>query len=90
MKNRHELGDAELVTYAQRGDFGAFDTLVTRYERLIFSYALAISTSPRQAEHFTELIFLRAMDDLGPFDARLGFQAWLWAAAAGSDANGLR
>jgi RNA polymerase sigma-70 factor, ECF subfamily len=72
-----ELEDAELVRRAQGGDGEAFESLVTRHERQVYSLALRILKREQDAEDVTQQALLSAMEHLGQFRGDAGFRTWL-------------
>ena len=69
-------GDGELVTRARRGDVGAFEDLVRRYEATAVRVASVLCGSDG-AEDAAQEGFIRAYRSLGSFDAERPFRPWL-------------
>lgn len=69
--------DAELVRQAQAGDLTAFETLVQRHERPVFSLALRILRHEQDAEDVTQQAFLSALEHLPEFRGEASFATWL-------------
>lgn len=69
--------DAELVRRAQAGELAAFETLVNRHERHIFSLALRIVRQEQDAEDVTQTAFLSALESLAGFRGEASFATWL-------------
>lgn len=65
--------DADLVWRAKRGDAGAFEELVRRHERRVFSALVAITGNREDAEDGAQNSFLKAFEHIGGFRARAGF-----------------
>lgn len=77
-----ESSDAELVTYAHRGDVNALGRLYDRHRESIFRY-LWIRLDDRQlAEDLTGDVFMRMLDALPRYQMKgLPFRAWLYRIA---------
>ncbi|MFO1501186.1 MAG: sigma-70 family RNA polymerase sigma factor [Verrucomicrobiota bacterium] len=69
--------DAELVRAAQAGELAAFDALVDRYERQVYSNAFRILRHQEDAEDVTQQTFLSAMQHLADFRGDAAFETWL-------------
>lgn len=76
MSANAEIPDASLVPRAQQGDLDAFNTLVLRYERQVFSVALRMVGSYHLAEDVAQETFLRAYKGLKDFRGG-NLRAWL-------------
>lgn len=69
--------DKTLVVRAKAGDFGAFDELVTRYERLVFSIAMSILRRREDAEDAVQSAFFSALENLAGLRDDSGFAPWI-------------
>lgn len=69
--------DGDAVARAKAGDFAAFEALVTRHERRIFTLARRLVRCPQDAEEVAQETFLSAMEHLGAFEGRSTFKTWL-------------
>jgi len=69
--------DIELVRRAQAGELAAFELLVNRHERHIFSLALRILRQEQDAEDVTQTAFLSALESLAGFRGEASFATWL-------------
>ncbi|MGC8991873.1 MAG: sigma-70 family RNA polymerase sigma factor, partial [Verrucomicrobiia bacterium] len=72
-----EPTDVELVAKAKAGDLSAFDALVTRHERRIYSLAFRILQHQQDAEDVTQQTFLSALEHLSGFREEASFATWL-------------
>ena len=61
------LEDAELVERAQRGDLGAYEELVNRYQGIAFRTAYVVAGSAADAEEAAQDGFVKAYRALGRF-----------------------
>jgi RNA polymerase sigma factor (sigma-70 family) len=73
--------DAALVAACRQGDQGAWELLVRRYERLIFSVALRNGVTKDEAADITQATFVALLESLGRLrdDERLA--SWLMSVA---------
>jgi RNA polymerase sigma-70 factor (ECF subfamily) len=69
-------GDGELITRARRGDVGAFESLVRRYEATAVRVAAVVCGSDG-AEDAAQEGFIRAYRSLDTFDTGRPFRPWL-------------
>lgn len=75
---RQDAEDAALVARTLDGDTGAFETLVTEYERVLFRVAFRMLGDYEDARDATQAAFISAYRKLSTFDARLRFFSWLY------------
>lgn len=89
---RDDPPDEALIDAARRGDLSAFNRLVERHERGVFSVALRHVRSPDAAEDITQDAFLRAWQSLDSFRSEHpgGFRAWILRIAANRALDTLR
>lgn len=69
--------DADLVLKAKAGDGGAFETLVERHERRVYSLAFRILSHEHDARDVTQQTFLSALEGLQGFRGEARFGNWL-------------
>ncbi len=69
--------DLSLVRLAQKGEFAAFETLVAKYERRIFSLAFRILGQRHDAEEVVQQTFLTIVEHLEGFREEAKFSTWL-------------
>ncbi len=82
--------DHPLVTRAQAGDTAAFEALVRRYERWVFTLALRMVGDRGEAEDVAQEVFLKAYRGLPRFRGTARFSTWLYAIASHHCLNHLR
>jgi RNA polymerase sigma-70 factor (ECF subfamily) len=70
--------DASLVARCLEGDREAFEPLVTRYERVLFSVALRLVGDYEDARDATQNAFVRAYERLETFDPQRRFFSWIY------------
>lgn len=71
------LTDDQLVEKARQGDYEAFASLVSRYERRIFALALRIVRRSHDAEEVVQQTFLSLLEHLEDFRGESAFSTWL-------------
>lgn len=69
--------DAELVRRAKAGDLAAFEALVFRHERQIYTLAWRLVQNQQDAEDVTQQTFLGALEGLAGFREAARFTTWL-------------
>lgn len=73
-----ELDDAALVARSLSGEAEAFESLVSRYQRVLFSVALRMLGDYADAADATQVAFIRAYEKLDSFDPRFRFFSWIY------------
>ena len=69
--------DSELIRSAQRGDTGAYEQLVQRYQEPVFRLAYLICGDPDDAEDIAQDAFIAAYRALPRFDSARPLRPWL-------------
>lgn len=69
--------DAGLVRAAKAGDLAAFDELVSRHERQVYSLAFRILQNSHDAEDVTQQAFTSVIEHLAGFREESSFATWL-------------
>lgn len=64
-----------------QGDHEAFESLVRRYQRMIYALTYRMSGSAADAEDLTQDVFIRAHQELAGFRAEAKFSSWLYRIA---------
>ncbi len=72
--------DDDPIREAQRGDRGAFDSLVRRYDQAVLRLALHMLGNEQDAQDYQEA-FLKAYRHLGNFRFECSFYTWLYRIA---------
>ena len=70
--------DTVLVARAQKQDLGAFEELVRRHQRPLFSYLFRMCGNPDEAEEMAQAAMVRAWQKLSGFQGRSSFKTWLY------------
>lgn len=81
--------DAPLIAAARRGDLGAFNQLVERYERAVYAVCFRLLGDAHLAEDVTQDTFLRAYSALDQFEGG-AFRPWLLRIATNRSYDVLR
>lgn len=70
--------EADWMARAQQGDTEAFEQLLLRYEKRVFSLALRICGNPQDAQEAAQEAFLSAWQGLSFFRGDASFSTWLY------------
>jgi RNA polymerase sigma-70 factor (ECF subfamily) len=73
--------DLPLVRAARKGEFAAFEALVGKYERQIFTLSLRILAQRQDAEEVVQQTFLTVVERLDSFREEARFSTWLMRVA---------
>jgi hypothetical protein len=80
----------DLVRRAKAGDLGAFEALVTRHERQVYTLAIRITSHEHDAEDVTQQTFLSVLEQLADFRDDASFCTGLLRTATQEALNVLR
>jgi RNA polymerase sigma-70 factor (ECF subfamily) len=83
----NESTDKELVKRVQKGDKGAFDLLVLKYEHKIVNLVMRYVRDPEQALDITQEAFIKAYRALPRFRGDSAFYTWLYRIAVNTAKN---
>ena len=72
-----KVSDGELVSAARRGNAGAFEQLVFRYQRRVLAVAQRIVNNREDAEDVVQECFHKAFLHLSAFQEKSHFSTWL-------------
>jgi RNA polymerase sigma-70 factor (ECF subfamily) len=75
------VADGELVRRAKAGELAAFEELINRHERQVYTLALRIVQKTHDAEDATQQTFLSALENLRGFREEASFATWLYRIA---------
>jgi RNA polymerase sigma-70 factor (ECF subfamily) len=84
-----EESDLSLVQRAQRGESGAFDALVRRYQHKVVKLVMRYVRNPTEAEDITQDAFIKAYRALPRFRGDSAFYTWLYRIAINTAKNSL-
>src|SRR5437867_3329385 len=73
--------DEALARSSVSGDPRAFEELVTRYQRMVYTLTLRMVGNGEDARELTQVSFIKAWRGLGRFDSRRRFFSWLYRIA---------
>lgn len=76
-----ELSDADLVKRCLRGDNCAYDTLVKRYQKQVYSLCYRMVGDADDAADVTQDCFVKAYNALGSFRQDAKFLTWMFGIA---------
>lgn len=82
-----ESTDAQLVRRVQKGDKGAFDLLVLKYQHKIVNLVMRYVRDPDQALDITQDAFLKAYRALPRFRGDAAFYTWMYRIAVNTAKN---
>ncbi len=82
-----ESTDAQLVRRVQKGDKGAFDLLVLKYQHKIVNLVMRYVRDPDQALDITQEAFLKAYRALPRFRGDAAFYTWMYRIAVNTAKN---
>jgi RNA polymerase sigma-70 factor (ECF subfamily) len=83
----NEMDDAALVNKCLQGNLQAFETLVDRYEKVIFNLAYRICNNYGDAEDITQNVFIKVYENLKKYNDRYKFFSWLYRIAVNETLN---
>lgn len=73
--------DLELLSACRLGDQGAWELLVERYERLVFSVALRNGVGREEAADITQMTFIALLESIGKLREDQRLASWLMSVA---------
>ena len=79
--------DTQCVARCLQGDDTAFEPLVRRYERVLFSVALRLTGEYEDARDATQNAFVKAFEQLHRYDPKRKFFSWLYRIAVNECLN---
>ncbi|MEI7436688.1 MAG: sigma-70 family RNA polymerase sigma factor [bacterium] len=82
--------DRELIRAAKTGNLAAFEALVSRHERRIYSLAHRLTGSEHDAQDVTQQTFISAVRNLAGFRETSAFATWITTIAANAAMKVLR
>jgi RNA polymerase sigma-70 factor (ECF subfamily) len=77
IEGNQTIPDIELVALAKTGEISAFEDLVRRYERVVYSLTRRMLQNEQDAEDVTQQAFLSALEHLDNFREKASFKTWL-------------
>ncbi len=84
------MTDAKLVALAQNGDLSAFEELVKKYQREIYSLACRMVSDLEEAKDLAQQAFMQAFIHIRSFRQEAQFRTWLFRIAINQCYNFLK
>ena len=82
-----DVSDLTLVRRVQRGDKGAFDALVLKYQHKVVKLVMRYTRTPAEAEDIAQDAFIKAYRALPGFRGDSAFYTWLYRIAINTAKN---
>jgi RNA polymerase sigma-70 factor, ECF subfamily len=82
-----DVSDLALVRRVQRGDKGAFDALVLKYQHKVVKLVMRYVRNPAEAEDVAQEAFIKAYRALPQFRGDSAFYTWLYRIAINTAKN---
>lgn len=82
-----DTSDLSLVRRVQRGDKGAFDALVLKYQHKVVKLVMRYVRNPAEAEDVAQDAFIKAYRALAQFRGDSAFYTWLYRIAINTAKN---
>lgn len=89
MQESSDTGDLGLVRRVQRGDKGAFDLLVRKYQHKVVKLVMRYMRDPADAEDVAQEAFIKAYRALPQFRGDSAFYTWLYRIAINTAKNAI-
>jgi RNA polymerase sigma-70 factor (ECF subfamily) len=81
------MDDAACVARCLHGDSSAFEPLVIKYQRILFTVALRLVGNAEDARDVTQNALVRAFEHLEQFDPNRRFFSWVYRIAVNESLN---
>jgi len=81
------IEDAVLVQKWQKGDTGAIEKLVCKYQGRIYNIILKICSNSDDAAELTQDTFVKVLENIDKFESRSGFYTWAFRIAVNLTLN---
>jgi RNA polymerase sigma-70 factor (ECF subfamily) len=79
--------DKALIKNCLQGNTKAFETLVGKYQHVIFNTALKMVGDYQDARDVAQTVFVRAYEQLGAYDPSYKFFSWIYKMAVNESIN---
>ncbi|AKL97643.1 RNA polymerase sigma factor [Endomicrobium proavitum] len=73
-----QLNDSELIILFKKGNKGAFEELVMRYQSHVYTYILSITKNEEASQDIAQDVFIRIFKKLGKYNDENKFKNWLF------------
>lgn len=81
--------DTELVQECLKGDRGAFERLVERYQKKVFNAAYRLVNDAEEARDIAQSVFMKVYEKLETFDTGFKFYGWVYRITVNEAINAL-
>ena len=85
-----EVHESELVKRARRGDLGAYDELVRRYQERVYATVYHMTSNHEDANDLAQEAFIKAFQALKSFKGGSSFYTWVYRIAVNKTLNFLK
>lgn len=85
-----DLDDSAAVSRCLRGETSAFEALVTRYQKVLFTVALRMLGDADEATDATQNAFVKAYQRLDAYDPTFRFFSWIYRILTNECLNAIR
>src|SRR5437870_847650 len=82
--------DLQLVQQAQKGDFGAYDELIRRYQERIYATVYHMTSNHEDANDLAQEAFIKGFQALRSFKGDSSFYTWIYRIAVNKTINFLK
>lgn len=82
--------DLQLVQQAQKGDFGAYDELIRRYQERIYATIYHMTSNHEDANDLAQETFIKGFQALKSFKGDSSFYTWVYRIAVNKTINFLK
>ena len=86
-KRRINIDDVTLVEQCRRGDSGAMERLIIKYQNRIYNVILKICANPDDAAELTQETFVKVIESIDRFEGRSSFYTWAFRIAVNLTLN---
>jgi RNA polymerase sigma-70 factor (ECF subfamily) len=69
------------ISRLRRGDLNALTEVMTRYQHRMYRFLLRLTQDPGAAEDLFQQTWLRVIEKIRKYDARRGFEPWVFSVA---------
>lgn len=85
-----EERDIDIVRRVLEGDVKAFETLVDKYEKPVYSTAYRMTKNIDDAEDITQSVFIKVYENLSEYRSEFKFFSWIYRITVNETLNSLK
>jgi RNA polymerase sigma-70 factor (ECF subfamily) len=74
-----QLSDEQLIEQARNGNVRAFETLVKRYEQMVYGFSFKMCRNKEKADETLQDTFINVYKNLKQFNGKSKFSTWLYS-----------